>query len=548
MATIAQYIRARAGDPRVGLRFDDEQWTWAEYVQACAERAALLEELRRPGPYHVGVLMDNTPEFSLWLGAAALVGAVVVGINPTRRGAELALDITHTDCQLIVTEERHRALLAGLDLGIDDDRIQVVDSDDYAAAVARHRGAPIPEVEIDEKAIYLLLFTSGTTGAPKACIVSQARLARSAGVLADAQELGSNDVCYQVMPLFHSNALITGWAPCLIAGATAVLRRRFSASGFLPDVRKYSVTYFNYVGKPLSYILATPEQPDDADNTLRRVFGNEGADLDLERFAVRFGCKVTDGYGSTESAASISRDPAMPKGSLGRGPEGTAILDPETGRECVPAEFDDEGRLLNPEAAIGEIVNKKGAPAFEGYYKNEEANQARVHDGIYWTGDLGYRDNDGWFYFAGRDFEWLRVDGENFAAAPVERIIARYPGVLLAAVYAVPDEEVGDQVMAALQLVPGTQFDPAGFDAFLADQADLGTKWSPRYVRVAETLPMTETSKVLKRSLRRERWETSDPVWWRPRAREPLRPMSADDITDLRERFAARNRLAALDA
>ena len=94
MATIAQYIRARAGDPRVGLRFDDEQWTWAEYVQACAERAALLEELRRPGPYHVGVLMDNTPEFSLWLGAAALVGAVVVGINPTRRGAELALDIT----------------------------------------------------------------------------------------------------------------------------------------------------------------------------------------------------------------------------------------------------------------------------------------------------------------------------------------------------------------------------------------------------------------------------------------------------------------------
>jgi len=171
-----------------------------------------------------------------------------------------------------------------------------------------------------------------------------------------------------------------------------------------------------------------------------------------------------------------------------------------------------------------------------------------VHDGIYWTGDLGYRDNDGWFYFAGRDFEWLRVDGENFAAAPVERIIARYPGVLLAAVYAVPDEEVGDQVMAALQLVPGTQFDPAGFDAFLADQADLGTKWSPRYVRVAETLPMTETSKVLKRSLRRERWETSDPVWWRPRAREPLRPMSADDITDLRERFAARNRLAALDA
>jgi fatty-acyl-CoA synthase len=349
------------------------------------------------------------------------------------------------------------------------------------------------------------------------------------------------------MPLFHSNALITGWTPCLAVGATGVLRRRFSASGFLPDVRAHGVTYFNYVGKPLSYILATPEQPDDADNTLRVAFGNEAADLDIERFERRFGCKVIDGYGSTEGGAHIGRTPDMPKGALGMAGEGVVVLDPDTGEECPRARFDDEGRLVNPDEAIGEIVNTQGAAGFEGYYKNDEANAARVREGHYWTGDLGYRDEVGYFYFAGRDFEWLRVDGENFAAAPVERILARQPDVVLAAVYAVPDPDVGDRVMAALQLRPGASFDPDGFVAFLAAQPDLGTKWAPRFVRVSEALPVTETSKVLKRVLRRERWECDDPVWWQPEKGAPYRRLEPADADGLRDAFASRGRLAALD-
>jgi fatty-acyl-CoA synthase len=170
-----------------------------------------------------------------------------------------------------------------------------------------------------------------------------------------------------------------------------------------------------------------------------------------------------------------------------------------------------------------------------------------VRAGYYWTGDLGYRDEQGFFYFAGRDFEWLRVDGENFAAAPVERILARHPDVVLAAVYAVPDEDVGDQVMAALQLRPGVTFDAAAFDRFLAEQPDLGTKWSPRYVRITETLPMTETQKVLKRVLRRERWEVPDPLYWRPRKDEALRTMTDTDRNELHARFEARDRLDQLE-
>jgi fatty-acyl-CoA synthase len=117
---------------------------------------------------------------------------------------------------------------------------------------------------------------------------------------------------------------------------------------------------------------------------------------------------------------------------------------------------------------------------------------------------------------------------------------------VLASVYAVPDEDVGDQVMAAVQLRPDAAFDPAGFGDFLTAQPDLGTKWAPRYVRVCE-LPVTETSKVLKRVLRQERWEP-DGVWWRPEKDAPYRRMDADDRDELRRRFEARGRTAALEA
>src|SRR6266542_1606759 len=319
MTTIAALLQARAGDDRPGLLFEDETWTYRQLVAESAARASFLLAARQPGPFHVGVLLDNVPEFPMWLGAAALVGATVVGINPTRRGDELARDIRHTECQLIVTEPAYQPLLDGLDTGVSDERVLVADGADYRSALEPHRGASVDAVaqEVGGREIYLLLFTSGTSGAPEAVQVSQGKVAFAGQRLREMQGLTADDVIYLAMPMFHSNALFAGWAPALAAGATAALRRRFSASGFLPDVRKFGVTFFNYVGKPLSYILATPERPDDADNTLRVVFGNEGADLDLERFAARFGCTVIDAYGSTEGGAIVMRTPDMPAGALG---------------------------------------------------------------------------------------------------------------------------------------------------------------------------------------------------------------------------------------
>src|SRR5947209_18824396 len=160
MPTIAELVRAHAEEEHPAVLFEDGSWSYREYAAACAARAALLAELRRPGPLHVGVLLDNVPEFPMWLGAAAVSGTVVVGINPTRRGAELARDITHTDCQVIVTDGAGRETVASLDLGpeLGDDRILVVGSDAYTDLLAAVRGAPLPEPGPSPEDMLLLIF------------------------------------------------------------------------------------------------------------------------------------------------------------------------------------------------------------------------------------------------------------------------------------------------------------------------------------------------------------------------------------------------------
>jgi fatty-acyl-CoA synthase len=545
MTTMRDLFVARAEDDSPAIYFEDQQWTWREVYSACCERAEVFLSLRQPGPFHVGVLLDNVPEYVFLSGAATLSGATLIGINPTRRGAGLERDIRHTDCQILVTEERHSPLLEGLDLDIEEDRRFDVESATWSQTLAQFKGAATPDVEPDPAATYMLIFTSGTTGEPKAAICSSVRTAMAGGFLAQARGLTADSVGYLVMPLFHSNAHMAGFAPIMSAGGSFAMSRKFSASGFLPDVRRYGVTYFNYVGKPLTYILATPERDDDGDNSLVVAFGNEAAVHDLERFATRFGCEVIDSYGSTEGGVAISRTPDMPANALGVAPPGTLILDPETKEECPRARFGEDGKLQNASDAIGEIANTETAGSFEGYWRNEEANEERTRDGIYWSGDLGYRDDAGFFYFAGRNMDWLRVDGENIAAGPIESILCRFAPIALAAVYAVPNPDVGDDCMASVILRADVPFEPEAFSSFLAEQSDLGTKMAPRYVRVALELPSTETNKILKRVLREERWECADDVWLR--GGEGYRRLTDRDRIEIRQAFESRGRLSELE-
>lgn len=512
--TVQAVLRGHAGKDTRALVFEDRTWSWRELVAESAARAHTLHGMvDHDRPLHIGTLMENTPEMAMAIAAGAIGGHVTAGINATRRGAALAADVRRADCQVVLTDDQHEPLLDGLDLG----GATVVNTDGagWLDAVASAPRSIDGFRTVETMDTFMLIFTSGTSGEPKAVQVSNFMVIVSGSMLADKFALGLDDVCYVSMPMFHSNALLAGIAPAWWSAATLALGRKFSATRFLDEVRRYGATYMNYVGKPLAYALATPEKPDDAENSLRVAFGNEASDRDIAEFGRRFGCTVWDGFGSTEAAVIITRPDDTPPGSVGVPFEGVAVYDRVSMQECPRAVFDEHGAVVNLDEAVGELVNTQGAGYFAGYYNDPDSTAQRLDGGMFWSGDLAYRDDAGFVYLAGRTADWLRVDGENLAAAPIESILLRHPAVSQAVVYGVPDPHVGDQLMTALVLRDDARLSPAELEDFLAEQPDLSPKAWPRYVRIAESLPSTATNKVLKRELVKQGTVTDDVLWVR---------------------------------
>ena len=463
-------------------------------------------------PLHVGTLLGNTPEMLRAMAAAGLGGYVLCGINTTRRGDGLLADVRRADCQFLLTDEEHLPLLEGLDLA----GVTVIDvtAPDWAARLAK-AGPLTPYREVGAMDTLMMIFTSGTSGDPKAVQVAHLMVLFSGLNLVERFSVTADDVCYIAMPLFHSNAVVAGWAVALGSGA-AMVPARFSASRFLSDVRRYGATYMNYVGKPLAYILATPEQPDDADNPLRVAFGNEASDRDIEEFARRFDSEVMDGFGSTELAIIITRAPGTPARLDRPGRRRGRDLRP---RDASPSarspSSTSTARCSTPTRRSASWSTPRAPATSRATTTTSAANEERMRHGMYWSGDLAYRDADGWIYLAGRTADWMRVDGENLAAAPIERIIQRLPAVALVAVYAVPDPQ---------RRRPGDGRDrPPGRRFALARRAHRRS-WPPsRTCRPRAgpatsgsppRCPTTATNKVLKRELIAQGATAGDGVLW----------------------------------
>ena len=338
-AALLRRNAAEHGD-RVAIRFGDAAWTHGEYfAESCRFAALFAEWLPAEGPRHVAVLLDNTPDYLFAFGGAALIGAAVVGLNHTRRGEHLLRDAEHADCGLVITEPRHAALLEPIAAALppvltstrfaDGDDPAVMLGESLADALAPHAHAGDPGLEPDVDSIWALIFTSGTSNAPKAVICSQRRLLVTGKRMSMIMDLTPDDTGYVCMPLFHSSAVQVGWAPSIVTPCAIGLGRRFSASRWLPDVRHYRATYFNYTGKPLAYLLAQPERADDLDNTLRVAFGNEGSPEVVSSFSRRYGLEVIDAYGATEGGVAVNRGPDMPPGALGHAPDHVQVVDEE---------------------------------------------------------------------------------------------------------------------------------------------------------------------------------------------------------------------------
>jgi fatty-acyl-CoA synthase len=418
----------------------------------------------------------------------------------------------------------------------------------------------------------MVIYTSGTTGLPKGINNNHFKLCVIGQTVSQRLEVGPDGVGYACMPLFHSNALFLGFHPAFYAGGTLSMRDRFSASGFVPDVLHFGVTFWNYVGEPVHYILGALEKEyggdekrilaevaGDPKNRLRYALGNGAAPPDIDRFTRWLGLEdMYELYGSTEATISTFRQRGDPRGSVGEvtDPE-VKILD-ESGAECPPAEIDADGKILNYADAVGEICRiAADTGLFQGYHGNEKANASKYRDGVYHSGDLGHvlvRDGARYLFFDGRTDDWIRKDGENFSAAQVARLLQDHEEVVLAAAYGVPCAVSDELVMAALKLRPATRFDPQGFFDACQKQVDGGgmdPKWFPDFVRVVEEFEYTATQKVLVRNLKGVHFDRrrlpDDPIFWRRRGETTFHPFEARDYEALRGKFVASERLGLLD-
>ena len=594
--SIGAQTEARANHPtmasKVFLRQGDRSWTFRQFRDEAVRTAHFLR--RRLGtvddahPGHVAMMLENHLELVALFGGCAYGGLTLFGLNTGLRGEVLAGVVNHSRARVLVIDERflpelervrgaltHLAPENVLVLPTAGGEIPAAAS--LPAAMAREVGPAgtsldAPGIDVDPATNLMVIYTSGTTGLPKGINNNHMKFVATGLGVSTQLGLGPDDVGYACMPLFHSNSMFIGLMPAFWAGGTLSMNERFSATKFTDDVLRYGVTYWNYVGEPVHYVLAALERRYGGDeerilaevarnprNRLRYAVGNGAAPPDIDRFTRWFDLEdMFELYGSTEAAISTFRRTGDPRGSCGEITDPQVRILNEQGAECPPAELAADGKITNYAQAVGEICRvATDTGLFQGYFDNPGANDSKYRDGVYHSGDLGHvleRDGKRYLYFDGRNDDWIRKDGENFSAAQVGRLLAEHPDVALAAAYGVPCAVSDELVMAAVKLRDGATFDARGFFDFCERQVSGGSmdrKWFPDFVRLVAEFEFTGTQKILVRNLKAVHFDRrrlpDAPLYWRRRDDTAFRPFTADDFAAVRRAFEAAERAELLD-
>jgi fatty-acyl-CoA synthase len=589
-------IEARADHPALAaapfLLQGDRVWTWRRYRDECVRTAHFL--LRRLGPCddsrpgHVAMLLENHCELLSLFGACGYGGLTLFGVNPGLRGETLAGVIDQSRARVLVVGERfwpevarvlpqlktiapENVLVLRESEAVPTGAADYLDQIDSEVGSADRSLAP-PDVPVEMERPLMVIYTSGTTGLPKGILNNHFKLLAIGLAISRNLELDRTATGYACMPLFHSNAMFIGFMPCFHVGGRIALRERFSASQFVPDVLKHGVTFWNYVGEPVHYVLGALEKQYGGDearilaevaenpqNEMRYAIGNGASPPDIDRFIRWLGLDdMLELYGSTEAAISCFRRLGDPRGSVGEITDPAVKILDERGRECPPAELGADGKITNYGAAVGEICRVAPDTAlFQGYFDNPDANNSKYREGIYHSGDLGHVqivEGRRFLFFDGRTDDWIRKDGENFSAAQVARLVQEHPDVALAAAYGVPCAVSDELVMVALKLRPEGKFEPQAFFDFCEGQVSHGSmdrKWFPDFCRVVDEFEYTQTQKILVRHLKKDHFHRErlreEPLFWRERGDETFRPFTQADFEAVRERFRNAERADLLE-
>jgi len=514
---VFQERAARYGG-NVFIKFEDETLTYRQANEAVNSYAAVLAARGVGRGDVVGIMLKNSPRAVLLMLAVVKLGAIAGMLNYNQRGKVLAHSVDLLDARMLIGQDE---LLKAVEESAVEvtDAISVDELQRLAADAPTENPAVTSSVLAKDKAFYI--FTSGTTGMPKASVMTHYRWLRAlAGFGGIGMRLNSNDTLYCCLPLYHNNALTVAVSSVLNSGATLALGKSFSASRFWDEVIRYGATAFIYIGEICGYLLNQPEKPTDRQHKVRVIAGNGLRPAIWDQFTSRFGIdRVCEFYAASEGNTAFVNILNMPK-TAGVCPTPVAFVeyDSETGEPLR----DDKGRVRKvPGGEPGLLLSKvSNFQPFDGYTDRQASEKKLVRnafrDGDVWfnTGDLMRSQGFGHAAFTDRLGDTFRWKGENVATTQVEAAVAHDPNVEECTVFGVEVPGAGGRAgMAAIQLKEGTDFD--GKALAKAVYEHLPGYAVPLFVRVVESLEYTSTFKSKKVDLREQGYgpDVDDPIY-----------------------------------
>jgi long-chain acyl-CoA synthetase len=473
---------------------DGRRFSFAEFDASVNRTVRLLAAHGIGKGDKVSLLMPNGPEYIVAYFACFKLGALAGPINSLLKPPEIAFVIANSEAKaLMVNSEFTQQIESIADQLSNLDAVIEFDSEELATIGFSGEREHLPVAQLDRDDEAIIIYTSGTTGKPKGCLLTHGNLIANASQIANWLRFTSDDRLLTVMPLFHMNAVsVTTMTPLYVGGST-VVSPKFSVSRFWQIISDYGVTSFGSVATMLSMLLEKyPEGVPDGLSTSQLRFAMCGsapvpAEV-MKRFEETFKCLVIEGYGLSESTCRSTFNPPNEKrrpGSCGKPIGNEMMVVDESDKEVADGE-------------LGEIV-LRGENILKGYYRNPEATAQAFRNGWFHTGDVGYRDPDGFFYIVDRKSDMIIRGGENIYPREIDEALYQHPSVAAAATIGIPDDLYGEEVTAFVVLKKGEQATEEELLAHCRER--LADFKCPKTIHIVTEIPKGPTGKLLKREL-----------------------------------------------
>jgi long-chain acyl-CoA synthetase len=486
---VKQRVAATPDKPFLFSEADKRQFTYKEFEAAVMRTARMLAAKGVGYGDVVSLLMPNSVEYVIAYFACWQIGALAGPINSLLKSQEIAYVISNSEARALLVNSEFLPLIET----IRNELPTTITFDNEAGATREEITGADPTAEIDGDHEAIIIYTSGTTGKPKGCLLTHGNVIANARQISGWLGFNETDRLLTIMPLFHMNAVSVTTMSALYAGASTVVSQKFSASRFWQIISEYQITSFGSVATMLSMLLST--YPDGVPEGLKTdqlrfaMCGSAPVPAEvLRRFEEKFNCLVVEGYGLSESTCRSTFNP--PDQRRRPGSCGVPI-----GNEMLVV--DEEDREV-PDGELGEIV-LRGENILKGYYKNDTANASAFRNGWFHTGDIGYRDADGFYYIVDRKSDMIIRGGENIYPREIDEVLYQHPAIAAAAAVGVKDELYGEEVAAVVVLKPGAN--ATSQEVIDYCKARLADFKCPKTVHFVDDIPKGPTGKLLKREL-----------------------------------------------